>query len=68
VDDAVADVARVAVAQEHVPAPLAARGDPPAVQALAVTRLELELAVVQTGGVRRSQDLPRREVQKRSEQ
>jgi hypothetical protein len=68
VQHAVADVARVAVAEQHVADRCRACVDPPGVQPFAVLRLELQVAVGQARVARRAEELARGEIEHRAEQ
>ena len=54
--DAIADVAGVAVAEQHVPEGLGLGVDPPAVQPLAVVGLDHKVAVLESCRSRRADD------------
>ena len=63
--DAVADVARVPVAEQHVAGGRRRRRDPPAVQPFTVLGGRLDLSELETGVRRRSADVSSREVEHR---
>jgi hypothetical protein len=67
VEDSVADVAGVAVAEQQMAERIRPGADPPTVQPLAVVRAELEVEEVQPGPARRLGDRAGGEVEQRVE-